>query len=71
LFPIIPGYRIQGPPGSTAEIAVEFNGGLRSYYDLEVMSVYDDELAQRRYEKVNATFRKEIESVAEQLKRKY
>jgi iron(III) transport system substrate-binding protein len=71
LFPIIPGYRIQGPPGSTAEMAAEFNGGLRSYYDLEVMSVYDDELAQRRYEKVNATFHKEIESVAEQLKRKY
>ncbi len=71
LFPIIPGYRIQGPPGSTAEMAVEFNGGLRSYYDLEVVSVYDDELAQRRYERVNATFRKEIESVAEQLKRKY
>jgi len=71
LFPIVPGYRIQGPPGSTAEMAVEFNGGLRSYYDLDVMSVYDDELAQRRYEQVNATFRKEIESVAEQLKRKY
>jgi iron(III) transport system substrate-binding protein len=71
LFPIIPGYRIQGPPGSTAEMAVEFNGGLRSYYDLDVISVYDDALAQKRYEKVNATFHKEIESVAEQLKRKY
>jgi iron(III) transport system substrate-binding protein len=71
LFPIIPGYRIEGPRGSTAEMAAEFNGGLRSYYDLEVMSVYDDVLAQRRYEEVNATFRKEIESVAEQLKRKY
>jgi iron(III) transport system substrate-binding protein len=71
LFPIIPSYRIEGPPGSTAEMAVEFNGGLRSYYEVEVISVYDDELAQRRYEQVNATFRREIESVAEQLKTKY
>jgi len=71
LFPIIPSYRIEGPPGSTAEMAVEFNGGLRSYYDVEVVSLYDDELAQRRFEQVNATFRREIESVAEQLKRKY
>jgi len=28
-------------------------------------------LAQKRYEQVNATFRREIESVAEALKRKY
>jgi hypothetical protein len=30
-----------------------------------------DELAHRRYEQVNATFRREIESVAQELKRKY
>ena len=71
LFPIVPKYRIEGPPGSTAEMAVEFNGGVRSYYDVEVISVYDDELAQKRYEQVNATFRREIESVAEELKKKY
>jgi iron(III) transport system substrate-binding protein len=71
LFPIVPKHRIQGPPGSTAELAVEFNGGVRSYYDTEVVSVYDDALAQKRYEEVNASFRKEIESVAEALKRKY
>jgi ABC-type Fe3+ transport system substrate-binding protein len=71
LFPIVPKYRIQGPPGSTAEMAVEFNGGVRSYYDVDVISVYNDELAQQRYEQVNATFRREIESVAEELKRKY
>jgi ABC-type Fe3+ transport system substrate-binding protein len=71
LFPIVPKYRIEGPPGSTAELAVEFNGGVRSYYDAEVISVYDDALAQQRYEQVNATFRKEIESVVEELKRKY
>jgi hypothetical protein len=51
-------------------MAVDFNGGIRSY-DVEVISVYDHELAQRRYEQVNATFRKEIESVAEELMRKY
>jgi len=71
LFPIVPKYRIQGLPGSTAEMAVDFNGGVRSLYDIDVISVYDDELAQKRYEQVNATFRKEIESVAEELKKKY
>ena len=49
---------------------VEFNGGVRSYYEVDVVSVYDDELAQKRYEQVNATFRREIETVAEALKRK-
>jgi iron(III) transport system substrate-binding protein len=71
LFPIVPKYRIEGPPGSTAELAVAFNGGLRSYYDIDVASVYDDVLAQQRYEQINATFRKEIEAVAEELKRRY
>jgi iron(III) transport system substrate-binding protein len=70
LFPIVPKYRIQGLPGSTAEMAVEFNGGIRSYFEVDVASVYDDELAQKRYEQVNAIFRREIESVAEALKRK-
>jgi hypothetical protein len=67
----VPKYRIQGSPGSTAEMAVEFNGGVRSYYDVDVISVYDDQLAQKRYEQVNATFRREIESVHEELKKKY
>jgi iron(III) transport system substrate-binding protein len=71
LFPIVPRHRIEGAPGSTAELAVEFNGGLRSYYEVEVISVYDDALAQSRYERVNAAYRKEIESVAEELRRKY
>jgi iron(III) transport system substrate-binding protein len=70
LFPIVPQYRIQGPPGSTAELAVEFNGGVRSYYDVEVVSVYDEALAQKRYEAVNARFRADIEAVAEELKRR-
>jgi iron(III) transport system substrate-binding protein len=71
LFPIDPRYRIEGSPGSTAEMAVAFNGGLRSYYDVDVISVYDDALAQSRYERVNATYRKEIESVVDELRRKY
>lgn len=71
LFPIVPKYRIHGAPGSTAERAVEFNGGLRSYYEAEIMSVYDEALAQKRYEGVNARFRAEIEAVVEELKRKY
>ena len=69
LFPIVPAYRVQGPPGSTAELAVAFHGGMRSYYEVEVQSVYDDATAQKRYEAVNARFRREIESVAEELKR--
>ena len=70
LFPIVPKYRIEGPPGSTAEMAVEFNGGIRSYYDIDVLSLYDDRLAQSRYEQVNATFRREIEARLGELKRK-
>jgi hypothetical protein len=66
----VPKYRNEGPPGSTAEMAVEFNGGVRSYFEVEVLSVYDDALAQKRYAEVNATFRREIETVAEELKRK-
>ena len=69
LFPIVPGFRIEGPPGSTAEMAVAFNGGIRSYYDVPVHSVYDDRLAQSRYEQVNATFRREIEARWAELKR--
>jgi len=71
VFPITPKLRVQGAPGSTAEKAVEFTGGIRSYFDIEVNNIYDDDVAQKRYEAVNATFRKEIESVAEELKKKY
>lgn len=71
VFPITPKYRVKGAPGSPAEMAVEFTGGLRSYFDVEVTNIYDDDIAQKRYEQVNSQFRKEIESVAEELKRKY
>ncbi len=69
VFPITPKFRVQGAPGSRAEMAVEFTGGMRSYFDLDVMNIYDDDKAQSRYEKVNEQFRKEIESVWDQLKR--
>jgi iron(III) transport system substrate-binding protein len=71
VFPITPKYRVQGAPGSTEEMTVEFTGGMRSYFDREVTNIYDDGIAQNRYEAVNAQFRKEIESVWEELKRKY
>ena len=71
VFPITPRYRVQGAPGSTAEKAVEFTGGVRSYFDIDVTNIYDDDVAQKRYEAVNSTFRKEIEAVAEELKKKY
>src|SRR3989454_1008012 len=41
LFPITPRYKVQGPLGSTAEMAVEFTGGVRSYFDREVSNAYD------------------------------
>jgi ABC-type Fe3+ transport system substrate-binding protein len=69
VFPINPKYRVQGSPGSQAEMAVEFTGGLRSYFDVDVNNIYDDEIAQKRYEQVNSQFRKEIESVADDLKK--
>jgi iron(III) transport system substrate-binding protein len=71
VFPITPKYRVEGAPGSTAEAAVEFTGGLRSYFDREVTNIYIDAVAQARYEQVNSQFRKEIESVWDELKRKY
>lgn len=69
VFPITPKYRVQGAPGSQAELAVEFTGGMRSYFDREVVNIYDDDVAQKRYEAVNQQFRKDIESVADELKK--
>lgn len=71
LFPVTPKYRVTGKPGSDAEKAVEFTGGVRSYFDREVTNIYDDNIAQARYNDVNEKFRKEIESVLDQLKKKY
>jgi len=63
LFPITPRYKVQGPLGSTAEMAVEFTGGVRSYFDREVSNVYDDAGAARRSEALKTKFRSDIEAV--------
>src|SRR2546426_3780211 len=62
LFPITPKYKVQGPPGSTAEMAVEFTGGVRSYFDRDVSNVYDEDVAQKRSEALKQKFRPDIEA---------
>jgi iron(III) transport system substrate-binding protein len=63
LFPITPAYKVQGAPGSTAEMAVEFTGGIRSYFDRDVLNVYDEAAAAKRSEVLKTRFRSEIEAV--------
>ncbi len=70
LFPITPKYQVQGPPGSVTEKAVEFTGGVRSYFDHEITNNYDEDVAQKRYQDVNERYRKEIEAVWDELKKK-
>jgi hypothetical protein len=43
-------------------MAVEFTGGVRSYFDGEVMNVYDEPVAARRSEAVKTRFRSDIEA---------
>jgi len=63
LFPITPKYKVQGAPGSTAELAVQFTGGVRSYFDGEIANVYDEGVAAKRSEALKTRFRSDIESV--------
>ncbi|HEU5193289.1 MAG TPA: extracellular solute-binding protein [Methylomirabilota bacterium] len=63
LFPITPKYKVQGAPGSTAELAVQFTGGVRSYFDGEIANVYDEDVAAKRSEALKTKFRSDIESV--------
>jgi len=44
------------------EKAVQFTGGMRSFFDIQVGNVYDDKIAgpKKRIEEVNSYFRKEI-----------
>src|SRR6266481_5975516 len=70
LFPITPKYKVQGAPGSTAELAVEFTGGVRSYFDREVANVYDEAVAAKRSEALKTRFRNDIEAKWEELKKK-
>src|SRR5512139_3024640 len=69
VFPITPKYKVQGAPGSTAEMAVAFTGGMRSYFDVDVVNIYDYHKAQGRYEPVNQKFRSDIETQWDQLKK--
>jgi len=69
LFPITPKYKVQGPPGSPAELAVQFTGGLRSYFDAEVANVYDEDVANKRSEALKTRFRSEIEARWDELKK--
>ena len=71
MFPITPKYRVQGAPGSTAEMAVEFTGGVRSYFDVDVVNIYDDDMAQKRYEAgQRRSSARRSRPVAEELKKK-
>jgi iron(III) transport system substrate-binding protein len=63
LFPVTPKYKVQGAPGSPAEMAVEFTGGVRSYFDREVANVYDETVAAKRSEALKVRFRSDIEAV--------
>ncbi len=62
LFPITPKYKVQGAPGSTAELAVEFTGGVRSYFDAEVSNVYDEAVAAKRSDDLKKKYRSDIEA---------
>src|SRR5262249_62119557 len=59
-FPVPPKSKVQGAPGSTAELAVQFTGGIRSYFDGEVANVYDDVVAAKRSEALRTRFRSDI-----------
>ncbi len=59
LFPILPKFRMEGPPGSVAAQAATFSG-MRSFFDRPVRTIYDDDLAQKRYAEVNDLYRKLI-----------
>jgi hypothetical protein len=70
LFPITPRYKVQGAPGSTAELAVQFTGGVRSYFDQEVSNVYDEGVATKRSDALKTRFRSDIEAKWDELKKK-
>jgi iron(III) transport system substrate-binding protein len=71
LYPVNPRYKVRGAPGSTAELAVQLTGGVRSFFDPPMWNVYDDALARSRYQEVNERFQKDIESAWDDLKKRY
>lgn len=70
LFPIVPKYKMEGPPGSVAARAATF-AGMRSFYDRPVKTIYDDDLAQKRYNEVNDLYRKLVVERLAQLQKLY
>jgi iron(III) transport system substrate-binding protein len=62
LFPVMPRYKVHGPPGSTVELAVQLTGGIRSFFEPPVTNVYDDEVARARFREVNERFKRDIEA---------
>ncbi len=69
LFSVNPKYKVQGAAGSTAETAVEFTGGVRSYFDGDVANVYDEAVAAKRSEALKIRFRSDIEAKWDELKK--
>jgi ABC-type Fe3+ transport system substrate-binding protein len=71
LYPVSPRYKVHGPPGSTAELAVQLTGGIRSFFDPPMWNIYDDALARTRYQEVNDRFQRDIEAAWDELKKRY
>jgi iron(III) transport system substrate-binding protein len=71
LYPVSPRYKVHGPPGSTAELAVQLTGGMRSFFDPPMWNIYDDALARTRYQEVNDRFQRDIEAAWDDLKKRY
>src|SRR6267143_284124 len=69
LFPVTPKYKVQGAPNSTSELAVQFTGGVRSYFDGDISNVYDEDVAAKRSEALKTKFRSEIEARWDELKK--
>jgi len=70
LFPVMPKYKVHGLPGSTAELAVQLTGGIRSFFDPPVSNIYDDAVARSRYRAVNERFQRDIEAVWREPKKR-
>ena len=71
LYPVSPRYKVHGPPGSTAELAVQLTGGIRSFFDPPMWNIYDDAVARTRYQEVNDRFQRDIEAAWDDLKKRY
>ena len=70
LYPVMPRYKVHGPPGSTIEMGVQLTGGIRSFFDPPVSNVYDDDVARARFREVNERFRRDIETAWTDSKRR-